>query len=349
MKKMKYYIVTNRQILDNNGIEQIDITNSGVCIDNLRFATFDSLSSNPDSYVLLPDKSKIDSEPYYFNINEPVKKGSERFFTELTHEMQDEGGDLLVLIHGFNVNWIEGINYLRSLEKIFINSKTSTIKHLVLISWPSRASILRYKLDTLDAVLCGTTIGRCFQLFYKFLNEAFTGYPGLKPCRHKVHLLCHSMGTFVLENMLKTILSDGARYHHVFDEVILAAADVDNTIFEEPNPFYYLNKLSRRVHIYCNRNDLVLKYSAKYENLRTRLGTNGPANIDALPNRVYVVDCTDASFNRGPGLQGRLIQHAYYLDVPRVSADINAVLQGMEPDQIEHRTQINQVKYRLKP
>jgi len=330
-------------------VEQIDITDSGACIDNLRFATFDSANTNSTSYVLIPDKVKLKAGggKYYFNKKELVKKGSERFFIELSREMNIEGGDLLVLIHGFNVNWTEGINYLRILEKNFI-TESSSIKHLVLISWPSRASILGYKLDTLDAVTCGTTIGRCFQLFYKFLNEAFAGYPQLKPCKHKVHLLCHSMGNFVLENMLKKILSDGSKYLPVFDEVILVAADVDDNIFEEPNTFYYLNTLCSRIHVYYNRNDLILKYSAKYENLRTRLGTDGPSNIDSLPDRVYLVDCTDASYNKGAGLQNRLVQHAYHLDVPRVISDMSAVLNGLEHDKIENRIQISPVKYKLK-
>jgi hypothetical protein len=58
---MKYYIVTNREILIVLGQKQIDTTNDGLCTDSLRFATFDSGNSNPNSYTLIPDKSIFDT------------------------------------------------------------------------------------------------------------------------------------------------------------------------------------------------------------------------------------------------------------------------------------------------
>jgi esterase/lipase superfamily enzyme len=101
--------------------------------------------------------------------------------------------------------------------------------------------------------------------------------------------------------------------------------------------------------VYCNRNDLALKFSAKYENPMKRLGTDGPANLNVLPSHVYVIDCTDAAFNQDPSLQSRLIQHGYYSEVPEVAADISAVLSGENDEDIGNRTPITEIKFRLIP
>jgi esterase/lipase superfamily enzyme len=359
---MKYYIVTNREILTINGQEQIDTTNDGSCTDNLRFAIFDSSNADPTAYDLIPDKTNTEPNqspapgtppvtPYYHNADEPVKTGSEKFFTELANDMgNNNGGDLLVLIHGFNVDWASGIETLRSVESRFVKPDGSPIKHLLLFSWPSRASLLRYKSDTQDSITSGITLGRCFQLFSEFLMETFGGQqPIMPPCGNKIHLLCHSMGNRVLENILIKIMTDGNKYHDVFEEVILAASDVDNNIFENPNAFYFLNNLCRRMHVYCNRNDLALKFSAKYENPLKRLGTDGPSNLNIIPSHVYVIDCTDAAFNQDKSLQSRVIQHSYYDEVPEVSQDIYTILLGTDDEKVSNRTQVSAIKYRLNP
>jgi esterase/lipase superfamily enzyme len=287
--------------------------------------------------------------PYYFNPNQPVKSGSERFFTELATDMAaDEGGDLLVLIHGFNVDWACGIDDLRNVEKCFVKPNGSKIKHLLLFSWPSQGSVLKYKSDAQDAIISGITIGRCFQLFTEFLSEAFGGSnPQLLPCGNKIHLICHSMGNRVLQNMLDKLRADGNKFHDVFEEVILAAADVDNNIFENPLSFYLLNNLCRRMHVYCNRNDLALKFSAKYENPLKRLGTDGPVSLNILPSHVYLIDCTDVAFKYDRNIQSRIIQHDYFVQVPEVSTDVYAILSGTDDEKVANRTKINDIKYRL--
>jgi len=354
---MKYYIVTNRNIITINGTEQIDTTNDGACTDNLRFATFDSAQTDATKYVLIPDKDNAvagSNKPvgtYYFNPAEPVKTGSEKFFGDLASDMSaDTGGDLLILIHGFNVDWAGGIDDLRTVEGCFVKPNGSPIKHLLLFSWPSHASLLRYKSDFQDATTAGITLGRCFQLFSEFLTEAFGGQQAqLTACGNKIHLLCHSMGNHVLQNMFDKITADGNKYHNVFEEIVLAAADVDNNIFESSLSFNRLNNLCRRIHVYCNRNDLALKFSAKYENPMKRLGSDGPANMNLVPSHVYVIDCTDAAFKYDPSLQSRIIQHSYFTDVPEVSNDIYTILQGTADEKVTNRTAVSDIKYRLNP
>jgi esterase/lipase superfamily enzyme len=356
---MKYYIVTNRQILTVAGKETVDTTNNGICSDSLRFAIFDSSNVDTNNYELIPDKvdptasqpnqsANSGDHPYYFNDAEPVKTGSERFFNELWGDMSaDDGGDLLVFFHGFNCDWAGGISNLRDLERLFIAPPNSTIKHMVIFSWPSMASLFRYKSDFADASSSGVTIGRCFQLMCEFFSEAFGIDNKLVPCSRKIHLLCHSMGNHVLEHMMDKIIADGNTYQDTFEEIILAAADADNNLFDNPNAFFYLNNLCRRIHVYSNRNDLVLKFSAKYENPMKRLGTDGPANLNSLPSHVYVIDCTDVVAKQDPQLQDKVVHHWYYKDVAEVSNDIFSVLQGIDDEKIANRTAVTAIKFRL--
>ena len=345
---MKYYIITNRVIIKNDS-EHIDTTNDGASTNNLRFATFDSKIDDVNQYTLIPDKQVVANESYYFDILKTEDVGSERFFKELHADMLTaEGGDTLVYIHGFNVSWEEGINTLRDLETKIVNREDSKIKNLVLISWPSKASVLRYKSDYLDATITGVTIGRCFQMLCEFLHEAFTlNKSAEQQCAQNIHLLCHSMGNKVLEQMILKLMADGNRYHNVFEEVILAAADVDNNIFENPNAFNYLPNLCRRVHVYCNRNDMALKVSSKYENPFKRLGSDGPADLKLLPAHVYVVDCTGVVFKDASSLDDKLIQHGYFRAVEPVINDIYLVLQGVNDEDIQPRTKVSEIKYRL--
>jgi esterase/lipase superfamily enzyme len=359
---MNYYIVTNRQILLNGGSESIDTSDDGICTDNLRFAIFDSSQDNPDVYTLIPDKVEPDAtqpnqpaysgtQPYYFNPAQPVKTGSEAFFNALYSEMAaPDGGDVLVFFHGFNCSWADAIADVRAQQSLFISPAGSPIKHMVLFSWPSMGSLLRYKSDAQDASTSGLAMGRCFQLMCEFFSDAF-GNPanGMKPCGRKIHLLVHSMGNQVLQTMMEKLIADGNPYQDTFEEIILAAADADFDLFEDPLAFYQLNTMCRRVHIYTNRNDLVLKFSAKYENPKKRLGTDGPISITDLPSHVYVIDCTGAVAGRDPSLENKLLQHWYYKDVPEVSNDIYAVLLGADDELIANRVNVSPVKYRLSP
>ncbi|WP_147314012.1 alpha/beta hydrolase [Deminuibacter soli] len=358
---MKYHIITNRRILVENGIEKIDTTNDGLPTDTLRFATFDSTSTDPQAYTLIPDKAP--SQPgaavnnvnqydvqYYFNDNEPVKVGSEKFFLDLYHEMASpDGGDVLVMYHGFNCDWKCAIDNLRNLEKCFVGAG-SPIKHLVIFSWPSRGSVMRYKSDVLDAITSGVAIGRCFQLLCEFFYEAFNGLTARlpKPCNNKIHLLCHSMGNRVLENMLAKLISDGNKFSSIFEEIILASPDVDNICFEDPQPFSRLNSLGRRIHVYYNRNDLALTVSRKYENPLKRLGTDGPSSLNNLPSHIYIIDCTEVACQTDPSVNNTLVQHWYYDRVPKVYNDILSVLKGTNDEAIQaNRVKVSDIKYRL--
>ncbi len=347
---MKYYIVTNRQILTDTGVERIDTTNDGLCTDNLRFATLDS-DADPMAYELIPDKIDDGTGSYYFNGDGSEPAGSEKFFTDLATDMNGaDGGDLLVFIHGFNVDWASGISTLGEIKQRLVDQPGSPIKHLLLFSWPSCGSVLKYKSDFQDATTAGTTLGRCFQLFTEFLMTAVnTNQTQLTQCGSNIHLLCHSMGNHVLQYMVTKLLVDGNKYHDPFEEVILAAADVDNNIFESPNAFSYLNNLCRRIHVYCNRNDLALKISSKFENPMKRLGSDGPANLNTLPSHVYVIDCTDVACKYDPGIVNKIVEHSYFAEVPEVGADIYSVLLGRNDENIANRVQINDVKYRLVP
>ena len=263
---------------------------------------------------------------------DPRKFGSQRFFGDLKVEMM-KSSDVLVFIHGYNVSWQNAVGSALALQTMLNrqgSGDTTQKVMVVLFTWPSDGSMFpfrAYKADRADARDSGFAVGRAILKVKDFLikirEEAKD--PEKDLCNQEIHLLCHSMGNYALENALQRIqqFSTGPVLPHIFEHIFLCSPDVDDTVLEADAPMGRLDELARSVSVYYNREDKALLISDVTKANPTRLGTNGAARPFALHNKIHQIDCT-------PIVTG-LTEHSYFLK-GSVNSDIKHSIDGMRQD-----------------
>ena len=257
-----------------------------------------------------------------------VKLGSLAMFADVMAVMR-QSSDVLIYIHGFNVSWFAAVGSALALQLMLQRSPTADPQQsvvVVLFTWPSDGLALpwvSYKSDRSEAQGSGAAVGRAFLKARDFLadlrDRARKG--GQELCGQDIHLLCHSMGNYLLQNALARIadFTPGNVLPRIFEHIFLCAADVDDTVLEEGQPMANVDQLARNVTIYHNRDDTAMVISDYTKGQPERLGGSGAARPALLHNKVHQVDCT-------PVVHG-LVEHSYYL-TGNVNADIRASIDG---------------------
>ena len=254
--------------------------------------------------------------------------GSKAMFADLKAAME-QASDVLIYIHGFNVSWKAAVGSALALQLMLRRAPTADPKQSVLVvlfSWPSDGAALpfvSYKSDRAEAAGSGGAVGRAFLKVRDFLadirDKASTGAGQL--CGQDIHLLCHSMGNFVLQNALERVadFTPGNMLPRLFEHVFLCAPDVDDTVLENGHPLSGVAQVARQVTVYHNREDKAMVVSDYTKGNPERLGGAGAARPSLLHNKIHQVDCT-------PVVQG-VVEHSYYQN-GNVNADIRASIDG---------------------
>lgn len=282
------------------------------------------------------EKAKIDAyeESIKADIAEQAqantKLGSKAMFADLMQDMQNSS-DVLIYIHGFNVAWNDAVGSALALQLMLRNAPTrdeSQKLQVVLFSWPSDGLALpwvSYKSDRSEAAGSGAAVGRGFLKLRDFLadlrDKAKKG--GTQLCGQDIHLLCHSMGNFLLQSALARIadFTPGNSLPRIFEHVFLCAPDVDDNALEPGQPLEKIDQIARSVSLYHNRQDTAMVISDYSKGNPERLGGAGAAHPALLHNKVHQIDCT-------PVVHG-IVEHSYYL-AGKVAADIRASIDGRE-------------------
>lgn len=257
--------------------------------------------------------------------------GSLAMFTDLKSAME-KNSDALIYIHGFNVSWHEAVGAALALELMLNNSALRDPEQHVLVilfTWPSDGLALpyvSYKSDRSEAAGSGYAVGRGLLKARDFL--AALGKEGL--CGQGIHLLCHSMGNYLLQNALKRIdqFTPGNALPRLFGHIFLCAPDVDDSVLEPGYPMGRVHELARSVSVYHNRGDVAMVVSDYTKGNPERLGSGGAARPSLLHNKVNQVDCT-------PIVSG-LVEHSYYLG-GHTNADIRQSIDGLSHDDKRRR------------
>lgn len=246
------------------------------------------------------------------------KLGSASAFTELRDRMAT-GCDALVLVHGYNVSWEDAVGTAAALQLMLNRNKRDSPVVVILFSWPSDGMMIpwaSYKSDRSEAAASGLALARALLKLRDFLA-------GMSPddhCNQNLHLLCHSMGNYVLQNAIPRIREHSAgRLPRLFDQIFLCAADVDDDVFDAAKPFNALHVLGSQVNVYYNEDDAALRISDVTKGNPERLGAGGVAHPAQLHRRVHQIDCAP--------VVGGVVQHSYFLDGV-VNRDIRLTLDG---------------------
>lgn len=270
-----------------------------------------------------------------------LKLGSKAMFADVMSDME-KSSDVLIYIHGFNVSWFEAVGSALALQHMLQNAAQRDPEQSVLVvlfTWPSDGMALpwvSYKSDRSEATGSGAAVGRAFLKMRDFLaglrDRAKKG--GKTLCGQDIHLLCHSMGNYLLQSALTRTFdfTPGNALPRLFEHVFLCAPDVDDNALEPGEPLARIDQIARNVTIYHNRNDKAMVVSDYTKGNPERLGGTGAAHPALLHNKVHQVDCTEVAQGLG------LAEHSYYLD-GNVNADIRASIDGVsQDDPRRHRT-----------
>lgn len=241
------------------------------------------------------------------------KNSSVRMFRNLKLLM-DKNTDVLIYIHGYNVNWDDAVASALALQFMLNSNKSEGDKDVVvfLFSWPSNGSMMpwaAYKSDRGDARDSGKSIGRGLLKMRDFLGilQRHTKDQKNKVCGSNIHLLCHSMGNYVLRNAVqsKLIGYNRGRMPRLFKHIFMCAADEDDDILEGTKPLSRLHELCTYVSVYHNSEDFALHLSDNTKGNPDRLGQSGCAHPALVHNKIHQVDCS-------PIVKG-FTEHSYYL------------------------------------
>jgi esterase/lipase superfamily enzyme len=199
---------------------------------------------------------------------------------------------------------------------------------VVPFTWPSDGSKLpwAYKNDRDDAVDSGKAFGRGVLKLRDFLSDlmkkAKKGEDQL--CKQEIHLICHSMGNYVLQNTLTKLIEHHNEHHEgyplrIFKNIFLCAPDIDEDVLEPDKPMERLHEICKNATVYYNTGDVAMYFSDYTKGNPDRLGNAGAARPQVLHNRIHQVDCS--FIVSGP------VEHSYYLwDI--VSDDIRYSIEG---------------------
>ena len=354
------YLLTNRRIVRDlaTGRESISPDGRERPLPVFRLGTV-STTATGSSYELLPDEFVENYKGLTPATDADAEAGTRRMFLDLYQQMAAapaDKGDVLVFIHGFNYTLDDEFAHIRQLETLYLKHVDSPVSHLLYVSWPTVGKITYYPDDQEDALDTGRVLGRVLRKVVRFFREFFaaslqTGGPRPAFCGRKIHLAAHSMGNQVLERAILELNQDALAAAPLFAEALLLNADCDWTTLEAGQPLNRLPDYAERTHVYNHHSDDALLISETTKNHARRLGRHGPRDLDLIPPRTLVVDCTGLkalptnlpaghpakralpalarqAAPEGPPIKERLIDHWGYLTRPEVINDVRAVLRG---------------------
>ena len=236
---------------------------------------------------------------------EPVLMDQAAFYNEIrksTDAAQQK--ELLMFIHGFNVKYADA---MRRTGQIVYDLGFGGVAFCY--SWPSQGEFTKYPVDKENAEW---TVPHLTKVLTDLQKETHF---------EKVHIIAHSMGTRVLSYALRNARDAGLNLD--FNNVILAAPDIDADIFKE-QILPKIKPCARRLTMYASSGDQALNLSMQFNGSR-RLGLSG----DGLVVMPELMDTVDAS-----GIDTSLIGHSYYGSQGPVVMDLfQLVVKGLLPPQ----------------
>lgn len=269
-----------------------------------------------------------------------AKLGSKAMFADLKAAME-QNSDTLVFIHGFNSSWHDAVGSALALQLALNAAERADPAQrvqVVLFTWPSDGLALpfvSYKSDRTEAAGSGYAMGRGFLKLRDFLADLRDRADGANACDQDIHLLCHSMGNYLLQFALRRLDDFTPRnaLPRLFGQVFLCAADVNDNALEPGQPLARVHEIADSVSIYHNRGDMAMVVSDYTKGNPERLGRGGAARPLLLHNKVHQIDCT-------PIVKG-IAEHSYYLG-GRVNADIRQSIDGLaQNDSTRNRAATN--------
>ena len=242
----------------------------------------------PDQHVVLQSITPANENAFLLALQDDVD--------------ESESGEAFIFVHGYNVTFAEAA---RRTAQIAYDLEFDGPP--IFYSWPSRGNLVGYTADS-------TAAARAQPHLLDFIT-AVARDSGAR----RIHLIAHSMGNQIVTGVLGRLAEQDGENIPKFNEVILAAPDIDAITFKQ-DIAPRITDVVDRVTVYASDDDQALRASETLHRA-TRLGQGGK-DLTVLPN-ISAIDMIDTSalefgfFDLG---------HSAYGD--QLLADIRQVLTG---------------------
>jgi esterase/lipase superfamily enzyme len=232
----------------------------------------------------------------------------DEFFTALRDRVQESPGkELFVFVHGFNVQFEDAA---RRTAQMAYDLKYQGAP--VFFSWPANDKfLLTYSQDE-------TNVSWAAPHLKRFLLEVARNSDA-----KAINVIAHSMGNRALTAALREIeleLRDEAR---LFNQVVLAAPDIDADDFRQ-NIAPFIQKTSRRITLYASSNDQALAASQLVHRY-PRAGDSGQVLV-VVPG----IETIDVS-----AIEGGPWGHSYYASSDPILKDLAVLFSAAEEQSLQ--------------
>jgi len=305
------YLVTNREVRGGKpGFDAFGEKPNPKGPHELRFA--EVLKSESGYHINILDDTLSRVEKIALDL--PVSKSAYRsklVARNTFDKIRREKTNLLLFVHGFNNNVKAVVDRAFGLQQQFG-------VEVLAFSWPANgggaSGTLDYKSDKKDARASIGALDRVLDKMRQYLHvlrqeelerirsEANDRYPKnaetrdeflaraiQEDCPFRVTLMLHSMGNYLLKQLLKSTLYSADEL--LFDNVVMVAADTNNKDHRE-----WIDRIEfrNRLYVTINENDSALRFS------RIKGGSEQRARLGHFPYELYsrravYVDVTGAS------------------------------------------------------
>jgi esterase/lipase superfamily enzyme len=210
---------------------------------------------------------------------------------------RSDSSDAFIFVHGFNTTFADAAK--RTAQIAYDLSFKGCP---MMFSWPSNGKTLQYVSDY-------DNVDWAIPHLKTFIKDVIrVGQP------KKLHLIAHSMGNRLLTNVLKEIEEEHNKI--LFNQIILAAPDIDASIFKTRIAPKML-KCAKRITMYSSSNDKALKVSRSIRSDYIRIGESGP-NIFTING----IETIDASSLADDGYFNLSLNHSYWAEQSAVINDM---------------------------
>ena len=232
-------------------------------------------------------------------IIDSIKRSSfDDFYQDLSEVIgKSKRNEAMVFVHGYNVSFADAA---RRTGQMAYDLKYEGAP--IFFSWPSQATEIGYTIDETNVTWA---VPHLKQFLLDVRNK--TGVKSL-------NIIAHSMGNRAVTNVLKELYFEYQKEGKLFNQVILAAPDVDAGVFKS-DIVPKITKTAEQITLYASSNDRALVASRNVHGY-PRAGESGE-------NLVIVdgLDTIDVS-----AIDTSLVGHEYYGSSDSIVADMYQVL-----------------------
>jgi esterase/lipase superfamily enzyme len=239
-----------------------------------------------------------------------VAQAMDVFYGDVRNEIEaalKEGDEpqALVFLHGYNVSFEDA-----AIRAAQIGYDLKVPGPVAFFSWPSRGNLAAYPADEASIEASEQPIA---DFLVEFAQNCKAGDTTLR-----LHLIAHSMGNRGFLRALQRIAaSAGLRGKVHFNQIILAAPDVDRDLFLSLAALYRAH--ADGVTLYASRRDLAVHLSAKLHDA-PRAGYFVPYTVTPGVDTIAV-----------PDFDVDLLGHSYFAQAEALLHDIFDLLRHGEP------------------